>query len=116
MNDASALTTVKVIHTVAWAFFGACILALPLAAWRGDFSAAAVLAAVIFSEILLLAGNGMRCPLTKVAARYTDDRRDNFDIYLPLWLARYNKHVFGGLFAAGLLFTLARWLGYIGAR
>jgi hypothetical protein len=51
----------------------------------------------------------MRCPLTGVAARYTDDRRDNFDIYLPLWLARYNKLIFGSLFAAGLLFTLACW-------
>jgi hypothetical protein len=30
----------------------------------------------------------MRCPLTGIAARYTDDRRDNFDIYLPPWLAR----------------------------
>jgi hypothetical protein len=56
----------------------------------------------------------MRCPLTGVAARFTDDRRDNFDIYLPLWLARYNKPIFGWLFAAGLAFTLARWLGWLG--
>jgi hypothetical protein len=35
--------------------------------------------------------NGWRCPLTDVAARYTDDRRANFDIYLPEWLARYNE-------------------------
>jgi hypothetical protein len=32
-----------------------------------------------------------------VAARYTDDRRDNFDIYRPLWLARPHKPVFGWL-------------------
>ena len=48
----------------------------------------------------------MRCPLTDVAARYTSDRRDNFDIYLPLWLARYNKHVFGTLYVAGIVYTL----------
>jgi hypothetical protein len=43
---------------------------------------------------------------------YTDDRRDNFDIYLPLWLARHNELVFGWLFAAGLAFTLGRWPGW----
>lgn len=31
-----------------------------------------------------------------------------------LWLARYNKQVFGSLFAAGLLFTLACRQGWIG--
>ncbi|MBB1092471.1 hypothetical protein HUU61_14375 [Rhodopseudomonas palustris] len=42
----------------------------------------------------------MRCPLTAVAARYTDERADNFDIYLPIWLARHNRLIFGTLFAA----------------
>ena len=51
----------------------------------------------------------MRCPMTAVAARYTTDRADNFDIYLPLWLARYNKHIFGGLFVAGLVFSAWQW-------
>lgn len=115
MHDAAALTLVKLIHTVAWAFFAACILAIPIVAWRGDFRLALALIAIVFVEVLVLAANSRRCPLTKVAARYTDDRRDNFDIYLPLWLARYNKHIFGGIFVAGLLFTLTRWLGYFGA-
>ena len=43
------------------------------------------------------------CPLTSIAARYTDDRRANFDIYLPEWLARHNKAVFGALYVAGIL-------------
>ena len=54
--------------------------------------------------------NRMRCPLTGVAARYTDDRRANFDIYLPEWLARSNKQIFGILYAAAVLFLVARWL------
>jgi len=62
----------------------------------------------------VLALNRWRCPLTGIAARYTDNRRDNFDIYLPLWLARYNKHIFGLLFAAGLLYTLLRWKSWMG--
>lgn len=60
--------------------------------------------------VLILFANRMRCPLTGVAARYTDDRRDNFDIYLPVWLARHNKAIFGTLYVTGGLFTLARWL------
>ncbi|HUF50027.1 MAG TPA: hypothetical protein VMN60_04280 [Longimicrobiales bacterium] len=85
----------------------------PPVAWRGDFELVVILIAAVFIEVGILIANGMKCPLTRVAARYTNDRRDNFDIYLPLWLARYNKPIFGSLFVAGLLFTLARWLGWL---
>ncbi len=108
-----SLRTVKVIHTIAWAFFAACILVLPVIAWQGDFAVAAALIGIVLIEVLILLVNGMHCPLTAVAARFTDDRRDNFDIYLPLWLARYNKLIFGSLFVAGTAFTLARWMGWL---
>jgi hypothetical protein len=52
----------------------------------------------------------MRCPLTDVAARYTTARQDNFDIFLPLWLARWNKVVFGSLYAIGIL--VATWMSW----
>lgn len=112
-SPAAALRAVKAIHTLAWAFFAGCIFALPLVAWRGDFDLALVLIGIVFFEVFVLAVNHMRCPLTGMAARYTEDRRDNFDIYLPLWLARYNKRLFGWLFVAGLAFTLARWRGWL---
>ena len=54
--------------------------------------------------------NRWSCPLTAVAARYTPDRRANFDIFLPLWLARNNKLIFGTLFVCGLAY--AGWLWY----
>jgi hypothetical protein len=104
---------IRLAHTMAWAVFAGCILAIPLIAWRDEFRTAVVLIALVTAECLVLAANQMRCPLTDVAARYTDERADNFDIYLPLWLARYNKQIFGPLFAAGLLFTLARWQGWL---
>ena len=53
--------------------------------------------------------NRGRCPLTDLASRYTDERTDNFDIYLPLWLARSNKTIFGTLFVVGELFVLGQW-------
>lgn len=108
-SPASMLKTIKVIHTVVWALFVSCILAIWVFAWRAAFSYAALLIGVIGVEVLVLILNGWRCPLTSVAARYTDDRRDNFDIYLPEWLARHNKQIFGALYLAGILYTLARW-------
>lgn len=100
------LIAVKLLHTLAWAFFVACIVAMPMAAWGGRFRLAAWLAAIVMVEVAVLAFNRWVCPLTAVAARYTPDRRANFDIYLPEWLARYNKHIFGPLYAAGLLFLI----------
>ena len=50
--------------------------------------------------------NDGHCPLTPVAARYTSDRRDNFDIYLPVWLARHNKVIFGTIFICGVIMTV----------
>jgi len=108
-ENVAALRKVKLLHTVAWAFFAGCIVLVPLAAWQRRFDVALVLIMIVTVEVAVLVWNGFKCPLTDVAARYTDDRRDNFDIYLPLWLARYNKHIFGSLFAAGVLFTLIQW-------
>lgn len=105
------LRMVKLLHTVVWAFFASCILGIPIAALVGRWTLAAVLIGLVALEVLVLLANAWRCPLTAVAARYTDDRRDNFDIYLPLWLARYNKEIFGALYVAGVLLTLARWSG-----
>lgn len=109
---ARRLVAVRLLHTIAWAFFAGCIVALPWAAWRGERHLAAALAAIVMVEVAILALNRFACPLTAVAARYTDKRRANFDIYLPEWLARWNKHIFGALYAAGIAFALWRaWRG-----
>jgi hypothetical protein len=109
----SALRIVKLAHTLAWAFLAGCILAIPFAVWLGDNATALVLSGIVFVEVLVLLANGWACPLTRVAARYTDDRRDNFDIYLPEWLARHNKRIFGTLYAVGLLLAIGQWAGWL---
>lgn len=109
MNDAAALRAVKLLHTAVWAVLAACVVAILPAALFGDRRVAAALCAVVLLEVLVLALNRFRCPLTTVAARYTTERQDNFDIFLPLWLARHNQRVFGALFVVGLLLTLRRW-------
>ena len=103
------LETIKALHTLVWVFFAACIFGIPVFAWRGQHRVAAVLIGVVLLEVIVLVINRWRCPLTGVAARYTDDRRDNFDIYLPEWVARHNKTIFGGLYVAGIILTLALW-------
>jgi hypothetical protein len=105
----TALRLIKTAHTAVWAVFAGAILAIPILAWRGWWLATAILIGFVLVECLVLVANRMRCPLTDVACRYTADRRDNFDIYLPLWLAKHNKSIFGTLFAAGLVFTAALW-------
>lgn len=103
------LTWIKLLHTAVWAFFVACIVLLPVAAHAGRFGWAAGLAGFVLLEVLVLAANRWRCPLTGVAARHTADRRDNFDIFLPVWLARHNKTIFGSLFLAGLAYAVLQW-------
>ena len=104
------LTVIKLVHTVIWAILAVSIVAVPVAGVLRRFGWAAVLTAVILIECGVLALNRGRCPLTDVAARFTDERGDNFDIYLPNWLARHNKLIFGLLFVAGELVVLGYWI------
>jgi hypothetical protein len=113
MKAEAALRAIKVLHTAIWLLFALCIVAIPVFAYLGRVRPAAWLVGLVLVEVLVLVCNRMRCPLTDLAARYTDDRRDNFDIYLPLWLARNNKSIFGTLLIMGSLYTLGRWAGWI---
>jgi hypothetical protein len=110
VSASQRLKTIKLVHTLAWALFAGCIIAIPIATLLSEHRVAAWLAGIVFVEILVLAFNQWSCPLTSIAARYTEDRRPNFDIYLPQWLAKYNKQIFGPLYIAGMLFALANWL------
>ena len=101
---------IKAVHTLAWGFFVGCIGCIPALAWAGRFDLALLFIGIVTIEVVVIMVNGWHCPLTAIAARYTEDRRPNFDIYLPQWLARYNKEIFGSLFGVGVLFTIVLWL------
>jgi len=109
--DDRRLRAIKFLHTLVWAGFAGCIVAIPVLALQERFRLAALLALIVLGEVIVLAINRWRCPLTPIAARYTEDRRANFDIYLPEWLARYNKEIFGPLYLAGLVLLVVRWVG-----
>ena len=102
MKPAYALRTVKLIHTIIWTFFASCIFGIPVFAVLGKFFLANLLGLIVLVEVLVLVFNRWSCPLTPIAARYTSDRRANFDIYLPECGARHNKTIFGVAYLAGV--------------
>jgi len=40
-------------------------------------------------------------PLTLIAGNYSNSQKDNFDIFLPNWLAKHNKLIFTTIFHSG---------------
>jgi hypothetical protein len=109
-SDAKHLFIVKIAHTAVWGGLAGCILAIPVFASMHRLHVAAILISIVLLEVIVLLINGFRCPLTDLAERYTEDRWDNFDIFLPEWVARHNKTIFGILYLAGIALTLAVWL------
>lgn len=111
MTPDQTLRAIKALHTLVWAVFAGSIVAIPVFTALDRLTVAWGLIGFVFLEVLVLLGNGMRCPLTDVAARYTSERQDNFDNYLPLWIARHNKEVFGGLYVAAIAYAAWAWVG-----
>jgi len=103
------LVQIHLLHTAIWWFFAGCIVAIAIVGGRDHYGWAAVLIGFVLVECAVLAANRGRRPLTGMAAPHTAQRSANFDIYLPLWLARYNKTIVGTLFVAWELFVLVRW-------
>ncbi len=103
------LRVVKAIHTLVWAIMASAVFYVLYVGVSGEkqgFVWLAIGLIVLETGVLLI--NRWRCPLSDVAARYTEEQRDNFDIYLPQWLARHNKTIFGIMFGIGLLLVLLR--------
>lgn len=70
MREGMRLRAVKLIHTLAWAFFATCVVLIPFAASIRRFGLAGLLIGIVAGESLVLLVNSWRCPLTDAAARY----------------------------------------------
>jgi len=104
------LILIKSIHTLVWIIFVAIIAFILWSGITSNISVYSWLAvASVFVETLVLVIFKGSCPLTKVARRYSDSFNENFDIYLPNWLAKYNKLIFGTLFFIGLVLMLLHY-------
>ena len=110
MRDESKLRVIKVVHTLIWAVLAGSVVASPVLACFGYLSVAWGLIGLVTLEAVVLLTNHNRCPLTDIAGRYTQDRRDNFDIYLPQWLAHHNKTIFGVVHIAGVVYVI--WMSH----
>jgi hypothetical protein len=106
MIQNSKLVLIKLIHTLIWVFFNLVIFYLLYAVIvnKIDKWVWICIGLVLLEGIVLVIFKKM-CPVTLIARRYSDSQKDNFDIYLPNWLAKYNKEIYTTIFlvAVGIL-------------
>lgn len=107
MKPNTKLIGIKVLHTVIWIFFNVVIFYLLYAVvtdqinywvWIG-------LGCFVAEGIVLLIFKNY-CPLTVWARKYSNSTRDNFDIYIPNWLARHNKLIYTSLLGFVILILI----------
>ncbi len=103
------LVITKMIHTLIWMCFVSAIFYVLYCGITGRITCVtwASIGLVLIEGIILLIFR-MQCPLTYVARRYSDSQKDNFDIYLPNWIAKYNKRIFTTIYVIGLILVIYR--------
>lgn len=111
MRNETKLTIIRIIHTMIWLFFNVVIFYMLYAAitnkldiwlWTGY-------GLFVLEGIILLLFKFF-CPLTVMARKYSDSTKANFDIYLPHWLAKYNKLIYTSILAVIVLITIYQLL------
>lgn len=111
MTKAGKLNTIKFIHTIVWIFFNGVIFYLYYAIIKNKIDIRVwVCIGVVLLEGIILAIFKRSCPITIIAQKYSDSTKDNFDIFLPNWLAKYNKLIYTSLFMVSLVILLLRML------
>ena len=109
MDDKPKLWWIRAVHTIIWFVFSGSILAIPVATYLNRLDIALGLTLFVMIEVIVLVANHMRCPLRDVAGRYTQDRSDGFDIFLPGWLAGHTKQIFTPILIASVLWLAWKW-------
>ena len=111
MNNKTKLIIVKGIHTFIWIFFNVVMFYMLYAVIMNKIDLWLWIGFGLFVlEGITLLLFKFYCPLTLIARKYSDSTKDNFDIYLPNWLAKYTKVIYTTLLLIILLMTLYRLL------
>ncbi|MEO8765976.1 MAG: hypothetical protein ABI416_16870 [Ginsengibacter sp.] len=107
------LLIVKSLHTVIWIFFNLVIIYLFYAVITNRIGKGVwiCIGLIVAEGMVLMTFKGI-CPLTLVARKYNKSNKDNFDIFLPNWLAKYNKLIYSTLFAIVIILLLYRLTGH----
>lgn len=109
MNPDNKLFLIKLVHTVIWAFFVVVIFYILYSGITNTVNTYTWIGIIlIVGEGITLAIFKMFCPLTLIARKYSDSDRDNFDIFLPNWLAKHNKVIFTSIFVIAVIIVLWR--------
>jgi NhaP-type Na+/H+ or K+/H+ antiporter len=113
MDNSSKLTLIKTIHSLIWVFFNCVIFYLLYAVLSNkiDKWVWICLGIIVFEGLILLVFKAV-CPITLVARKYSDSQKDNFDIFLPNWLAKYNKHIYTTILLIALVILIYRLVTY----
>ena len=111
VSDDLKLTLVKALHTVVWIFFNVVIfymlysvIADKIGAWTW------ICLLLILGEGIVLLVSGNICPITTMARKYSSSSKENFDIWLPQWLAKYNKQIYTSIVLVGVAILVYRLL------
>ena len=105
------LFRIKLLHTAIWIFFNVVIFYMLYAVTLGSIDQWLWIGyGLIVAEGLTLLLFKFYCPLTVWARRYSDSQAANFDIFLPEWLAKYNKEIYTGIMVVIIGLTIARLL------
>ncbi len=109
MTENSKLILIKVIHTLIWMFFNVVIFYLLYAVIvdKIDKWVWICIALILLEGLVLLVFKNI-CPVTLIARKYSGSQKDNFDIYLPNWLARYNKEIYTTIVIIAIIILLFR--------
>ncbi|WP_273565752.1 hypothetical protein [Maribacter halichondriae] len=111
MKIKDKLLVVKIIHSIIWVFYNMVIFYLLYAVIANKIDRWVwICVGLVLLEGLILVLFKMFCPLTVIARKYSDSTKDNFDIFLPNWLAKYNKLIYTSIFGGAIVILIYRLL------
>ena len=111
MKPSTKLILVKLLHTLIWAFFNVVIFYFLYAVIVNEIDVWVwVCVGLVAAEGLVLLAFRKICPLTLVAQNYSNSTKPNFDIYLPEWLAKYNKLIYTSILGVIVILTIYQLL------
>lgn len=111
MQRETKLVVVKVIHTLIWIFFNFVIFYMLYAVLQNKIDRWLWIGyGLVFLEGITLVLFKFFCPLTLIARKYSESTKDNFDIYLPNWLAKYTKLIYTSIMGIIMILTVYRLL------
>src|SRR6266498_161144 len=109
MTASTKLIIIKLVHTVIWVFFNLVIFYLGYAVISNNITKWVWIGVgiILLEGIVLLIFKAI-CPVTLLARKYSSSSKENFDIFLPNWLAKNNKLIYIIIFIIILFFLCYR--------